>query len=234
MIMSFKSMKGERAGVPPLVINFANYVGDSALEAEVMSYKNESGQLYTISGFKYYIGNLQFVRADGSAYTVDNYFLVNALDDATTHIKLYGVPEGAYTSIRFIIGVDSAHNCSGPQSGDLDPVNGMFWAWNTGYIFMKLDGKSPASKAPGHIFEFHIGGYKAPNNCIRAISLHFPYPMIVENCKSSVLTIKADAAKVMDNQNTIDLSKMYSVTDYHNATLIADNYADMFSIAGIH
>jgi hypothetical protein len=34
----------------------------------------------------------------------------------------------------------------------------------------------------------------------------------------------------MNTPTTIDLSKLSSVTDFHNATTIADNYSDMFSI----
>ena len=69
------------------------------------------------------------------------------------------------------------------QTDALDPVNAMFWAWNTGYIFLKLEGRSSFSKLPGNIFEYHIGGYKSPSNCIRTISLNFERPLQIENNK---------------------------------------------------
>lgn len=215
LIMSFKSMESKYASQPPLVINFADYVGAEPLVFDSVSYTNELGQSYTISAFRYHICHISFVRADGSEYATGNQFLIDAADEATTHIKLYGVPEGAYTSIRFTIGADSVHS-------------------HTDSIFMQLDGKSSASKAPGHIFEFHIGGNKASGNYTRTVNLHFPYPMIVENCKSSELTIKADVAKIMKTPHTIDLSRLYSTANHHNTAAVADNYADMFSIAGIH
>ena len=141
------------------------------------------------------------------------------------------VPDGEYTGISFIIGVDSLHNCSGAQAGALDPVNAMFWTWNTGYIFLKLEGKSPASKSPGNIFEYHIGGYKQPTNCIRQVSLAFKAPLKLNSSHLEVeLHIKADAAEVLKTPTTIDISQLSSVTDFHNATTIADNYADMFSV----
>ena len=130
-----------------------------------------------------------------------------------------------------MIGVDSLHNCSGAQSGVLDPINGMFWTWNTGYIFMKLEGKSPASKSPGHIFEYHIGGYKEPTNFIRTASLTFSKePMRINPDKATSIYIKTDVSKILNGHDQIDFSKMSSVTDFHNSDKIADNYKNMFSI----
>jgi len=111
----------------------------------------------------------------------------------------------------------------------------MFWAWNTGYIFLKLEGHSTASTSPSHIFEYHIGGYKQPNNCIRKINLDFAKQdgIKLTASKNSTITIKADASEVLKTPTLVDFSKLSSVSDFHNATTIADNYADMFSIMKI-
>ncbi len=128
--------------------------------------------------------------------------------------------------------MDSARNCSGIQSGALDPVNGMFWTWNTGYIFFKLEGRAAASHSTGNTIEYHIGGYKAPANCIRHVTLAFPFPMklMPEEKIAAEIRIKADAAEVLAKPTAIDFSTLSSVTDFHNADTIADNYADMFSL----
>ena len=139
--------------------------------------------------------------------------------------------QGDYSSISFTIGVDSLHNCSGLQLGALDPVKGMFWAWNTGYIFMKLEGKSPYSKSPSNIFEYHIGGYIQPNNCIRQVTLDLTEKSI-QNIASDVdfLPIWVDVSEILKTPTSIDFTKLSSVTDFNNATMIADNYMDMFSV----
>ena len=134
-------------------------------------YKNKAGQEYTITNFKYYISNIKLIDEAGKAHiNADSYYLVRHDDSASMDIELTDIPSGKYKSISFLIGVDSLHNCSGAQSGALDPVNGMFWTWNQGYIFFKLEGKSPSSKSSGGIYEYHIGGYKAPANCIRPVT----------------------------------------------------------------
>ena len=39
------------------------------------------------------------------------------------------------------LGVDSVLNYNGVHEGALDPINGMYWTWQTGYIHCKLEGK---------------------------------------------------------------------------------------------
>jgi len=221
-------------GKPPakgsLVLCFDHYVGDRVLQLDTATYTNELGQAFTISKFKYYIGNIAMQGADGGRVAFEDYHLVDEEDEQSKKIDLGHLPAGEYTGITFTLGVDSIDNCSGAQSGALDPVNAMFWAWNTGYIFLKMEGHSPMSNSPGHIFEYHIGGYRAPYNCIRHIALHFHQPLIVGASEMKELHIKTDAAEILKTPSTLDFSKLSSVTDFHNATTIADNYADMFSM----
>jgi len=43
----------------------------------------------------------------------------------------------------------------------------MFWTWNSGYIFFKLEGNSPVSTQPNGKIEYHIGGFQSPTSAIR-------------------------------------------------------------------
>ncbi|MCE3280661.1 MAG: hypothetical protein K0S44_2852 [Bacteroidetes bacterium] len=215
-----------------LCIVFDHSVGNKALALDTVNYQNESGQNFTITNFKYYIGQVQLNRPDGTYYKSEGYHLVQEDEAESKKIILDNIPQASYTSVSFIVGVDSLHNCSGAQSGALDPTNGMFWAWNTGYIFLKLEGKSPASPNPGHIFEYHIGGYKSPENSIRNISLPFENPLAIDQTKYSLI-IRADVSEILKNPNKIDLSKTSTISDTRNAGIIADNYSDMFSLKEI-
>jgi hypothetical protein len=223
------------SGRGKLVIRFQNFVGDRRLALDTASYVNTLGQVFTVTNFKYYISNIELEYRDKKLSIHDpNYYLVRQDDDNSWTLELNDIPDGDYRSIHFMIGVDSLRNCSGAQSGALDPINGMFWTWNTGYIFMKLEGKSPASRQPGHIFEYHIGGYKEPTNFIRTTSLDFGGEgMKMLPGKTTTIYIKADVAKILHGKNQIDFAKMSSVTDFHNSDKIADNYSSMFSIIRI-
>lgn len=40
------------------------------------------------------------------------------------------------------------------MDGDLDPLNGMYWAWNSGYINMKIEGITPKCQDATIYFNF--------------------------------------------------------------------------------
>ena len=215
-------------GNTKLIIRFENYVGDMPLKLDSASYKNSFGQSYNISMFKYYVGNFHLKNSEGYEFISQGYFLINEEDKSSLQITIDSIPKGEYNTISFTLGVDSVDNCSGAQSGALDPVNGMFWAWNSGYIFLKMEGISSASNSTGKRLEFHIGGYKAPNNCIKLIRLNLKHA--IKTGENNLVEIKADANHLFSGSTPVDFSKISSVTDFHNAKAIADNYCTMFSI----
>lgn len=224
---SFSFVPIKKNKTDKLILNIKHFVGNLPLKMDSVTYKNKLGQNFTITKFKYYISNIVLKQENGNEFKSDNYFLVDEEVENSKQLVLENVPDGTYTSIEFIIGVDSLHNCSGAQSGALDPINGMFWAWNSGYIFLKLEGFSSSSKSPGHLYEYHIGGYKQPNNCIRKVFLDLDK---IDITKTTAFFLKADAEELLENPTSIDFEKLSSVTDHRNAPGIADNYKDMFSI----
>ncbi|MFZ1704758.1 MAG: MbnP family protein [Saprospiraceae bacterium] len=113
----------------------------------------------TFNKFRYYISNIKLKNVDGTWYSVpESYYLVDLEKLKGNVIDLKDIPGGEYTDIEWMYGVDSTRNVSGAQTGVLDPVNDMFWSWNTGYIMLKAEGTSP--DAQGGSFSFHLGGFK--------------------------------------------------------------------------
>ena len=76
-----------------------------------------------------------------------------------------------FNTIAFNLGIDSITNVSGAQGGDLDPTKGMYWAWQSGFINIKLQGTSNSCPPPKNEFEFHLGGYQYPFNSLQTIIL---------------------------------------------------------------
>lgn len=226
--MSFYSKKKNEG---ELQINFSNYVGNEKLKLDTLAYKNELGQLFMFTNVKYYISNITFKNKSGKDFVLKNSFLINELDEISKTRTITNIHAGEYTGIEFILGVDSLHNCSGAQSGDLDPIHAMFWAWNTGYIFLKVEGKSPFSKSPGNYFEYHIGGFRHPYNNLKKIFLPFKNPVVLNKNKQVFnLNIKTDLLEIFKTPNAINLLEWSSVTEAKNGSVIANNYTDMFTI----
>ena len=130
-----------------------------------------------------------------------------------------------------MVGVDSARNVSGAQTGALDPAKGMFWTWNTGYIMAKLEGNSPAS--PTGIFEYHIGGFKQNESVIKKPVLLFPFGQILDlkPGKSSEMTVTANVNSWFYNPHDIKLNvNPVCTTPGILAQQIAENYSKMFIV----
>lgn len=86
---------------------------------------------------------------------------------------------------QLYLGTDSSTNVSGTLDGDLDPIKGMYWAWNSGYINFKLEGYW--NNRAEEKFEYHIGGYRQPFETYREIG----------------------SVREMTNELTIDLTQIF-------------------------
>ncbi len=83
------------------------------------------------------------------------------------NIPITKISDKIISKVSFAIGIDSLTSTSGAMAGDLDPINGMYWAWQSVYINMKIEGKSPSCHTKKNGFQFHIGGYMQPNYAMR-------------------------------------------------------------------
>ncbi len=129
-----------------------------------------------------------------------------------------------------MLGVDSLMNTSGAQTGALDPLRGMFWTWNSGYINAKLEGISSQSSQPAHMINYHIGGYRYPNNAARVITMNLES---INNSdeKNHELFITANTNAWFSGRHEIKIAKTPGcMMPGELAGAIADNYSEMFSL----
>jgi hypothetical protein len=132
-------------------------------------YKNEELE---ISACKFYISHLDLYQEDKYIYTVKNAHLFNLEDTATHSISIIDSLKGTYNKMSFYIGIDSLTHSMGALGGDLDPTTGMYWTWQSGYIYIKVEGKSSICQSRNHQFHLHIGGYQSPYNALQSVSYH--------------------------------------------------------------
>ncbi len=193
------------------------------------AYVTDAGDTVTFDMLRYYFSNVQLKNTEGNWINLGNYNLVDFEDAASFTFNIANVPAGTYSKIRFYMGVDSIANTSGANSGDLDPVKGMYWAWNSGYIMAKLEGHSNVCKTLHHAFEFHIGGYMPPYNAARNVALKIPEYFQVGRPSLPGITITADIAAWFTND--LDLTKVNSIMiPGKDAAMMADKYSKMFFI----
>lgn len=228
-----KELDGTALVKNALKITFVNKAGSADLVLG-NPYINPFSEAITFTNFKYYISNISLVTTSGSEIRfADTYYLIDQKIPSSDSIQLttYGT---AFKGIKFLIGVDSARNVSGVQTGALDPANAMFWTWNSGYIMAKMEGTSPVSAAPLGDVTYHIGGFKTGENTVRQISLDLPQNLVLSAGAASEIVIDADAMKWFDGVNQIRIAdNAYTATPGALAVSIADNYATMFSVAQV-
>lgn len=233
------------AAIAPLIIQFDNVAGNEDLKLDSISYTNASGESFTVSQLQYFISNIRLGRSDGSEYIVpqdSSYFLVQENLPATQQISL-NVPEGDYYRISFILGVDSVRNTVhiNKRTGVLDPAssmdNGMYWGWNSGYIFFKMEGESgsaPEDPSGRQKFRYHIGGfggYSAPTiNNIKTINLDLSKGVAqARPGRQSTIHLRADILKTFSGESNISIAGHPSVMFSEFSVNVANNCSKMFT-----
>ncbi len=216
-----------------VTISFINTNNANTVVLDDSTYTNAFGEKYSISKLKYYISNLS-VSKKNDAVRNENCYLVNAVSEQN-NITLLLKP-GIYTNIHFLLGVDSIKNCSGAQTGALDPINDMFWTWNSGYVMFKLEGNSASSPADLQRIEHHIGGYRNGNNVAKQIELLLPalHELKVEANSNTTITIETNLDHYWHGNNDIKISEIPVCSSTGTlAKKIASNFPGMFSIKNI-
>lgn len=219
-----------------LNITFRHRVDTNALQLGT-TYTNPHREPYTITAFKYYISNIILQPDAGAPIHLPNtYYLINEAEPGSKTVSL-SVSHNHFSGISFLLGVDSARNVSGTQSGSLDPARGMFWTWNSGYIMAKLEANSPLAGTPANKVEYHIGGFRTGQNSLRSIQLPFPpgQPVHIASGKASEIVIDANANTWFAGVHNLTIANHPVITSPGLlAGQMADNYAKMFTISAIH
>lgn len=204
---------------------FKHWAGNKELRLFDETYTDPFGEPFVVSKFRYYISHISLTDASNKEITLPDYYLINEEDSLS---KIIALPVAAeIKSISFMIGVDSIKNINGVQTGSLDPMNGMFWTWNSGYVFAKLEGQSDSSHAPVHSFSWDVGGFRRYENAVRKIKL-----MVNKAAAGNTITVNADILKWFDAVHILKISQSPVCHQPGKLAMqIADNYSNMFSVA---
>jgi hypothetical protein len=146
----------------------------------------------TFSKFKYFISNVKFKKADGTYWTeTESYHLVDLDKAESLKLSFKDLPAGTYTQMEYTIGVDSARNVSGAQTGALATTNDMYWGWNTGYIMLKAEGTYKDNKAD-KMFAFHLGGFSGAENIVTKRTMVFEGATALTVTKDKTSTVAVE------------------------------------------
>lgn len=192
----------------PLILN-QKYLSDKKDSLEIVNFK-----IY-LSNFEIQYNDNSFLKEKNSVHLID------IKNPASVNLSIPNNPQKIISKINFNIGIDSLSSVSGAMEGDLDPMNGMYWSWQSGYINMKLEGKSSSCTTPKKEFQFHIGGYESPNYAMRPVTLD-----IKKN--NPEITINVDLATLFAVLSLKETNTVMSPGK--EAMKIADTTIQLFSV----
>lgn len=192
-----------------------------------------NGDSLQLTKLDYYISNIRLLNEDGSEWAEpESYHLIKNGASALQTIEIDNVPEGDYSGVRFLFGVDSTRNVSGAQEGSLAVSHGMFWSWSTGYIFLKAEGLTNQNPING--FSYHVGGFQGEQNCIRPIEFSFGTQRLRVRSEGhcSIHTYVNVAGLWTENTGTADITGIHMPGA--SAVAMATRFANSFVFDHIH
>lgn len=147
------------------------FAGDD-VELQKSYFSEKIGDSIRLETVKFYVSNVNF-KNDGKIVdtTSKNFYLIDLENKFSRDIPFTSLGIKSCDTLEFSIGIDSLTNISGAMGDALDPINGMYWAWQSGYINFKIEGKSKICKTRNNVFQFHVGGYSSPYKTIQ----HFKF-----------------------------------------------------------
>lgn len=195
-------------------------------------YQDASGRKFNLSDLRYYISNIVLIKSDGSPLPLNGKVLL--VNPATNEYELGEVPVGSYMGFTFMLGLDSTTNHSDPTTyGATNPLSiqspGIHWNWNSGYLFMKIEGQVDTTLAntgmPDLEYFYHIG----LDDLKRTIDFSTEAFSVI-NGSDYKIGLAFDLLHALNNVDMRTENETHTFNNLPLATKIADNWEGAFSL----
>jgi hypothetical protein len=156
--------------VKPVRLSFVPKINGSPIALNQHCFSTDLNDSILITKLKFYISNIALLNNDKVIYkNSGGVYLLNAEDSLNLQ---FDIPQKiSFNRIQFGLGIDSVTNTSGALDGALDPLMGMYWTWQSGYINFKMEGFIGDISKEENKFEYHLGGYSDKNNAYQLVDL---------------------------------------------------------------
>ena len=128
--------------------------------------KSDSNVSIRIDNLRWYVSLPPAGKKGSKAWLLD-------LADSSSLDQQMSRPVNNKNSLLF--GVDSAIQVGGVGTGALDPLRGMYWTWQTGYVQWKMEGAIRVDGVESPL-ELHLGGFDGATKAQAMLSDYLVYP----------------------------------------------------------
>jgi cytochrome c peroxidase len=148
-----------RAG--SLGISLQHTVIGKPIILDSLRYQTSAKETFSISRLSYLLSEFELQSTAGNWLALPNSVQWIDAKKHRTQILLDSIPKGDFKAIRFNLGLSEAVNHSDPNiyaaKHPLNPsLNNLHWNWQTGYIFLALEGtyRQPNGQLSGYVYHF--------------------------------------------------------------------------------
>lgn len=206
LIVVFFSCESDKKETFPLTVKFelsnANQI--SALNETLL---HENNYRYLINLFKVYFHKIHLHTSAGDSVQISTIRLIDFQNSGSLVFESPIRESGSFFKISGFIGIPTELN--GTNNPNFDPSiyeidsplnlnNNMYWTWNTGYIFLKMEGKADTSINGNNPLNFnwfyHVGLDTNYTYFTKSYSFQF------DNTKKQELVFKVDLATLFSVQ----------------------------------
>lgn len=128
------------------------------------TYQTSSGDNVQFTMIRFYVSEIALIDSLGQEIPVSDHKIslvdfseATAVQQGYYEVKMKAQP-GTYRGMKFSVGVpfDENHKDASTQALPLGPNSNMFWSWNPGYIFHRIEGKVDSAGSAIN-FLYHLG-----------------------------------------------------------------------------
>lgn len=161
---------------------------------------------------KMYVSNIQLNDSTKKHKDIENYILLNVEDVATMQYTCES--KNRFNQLNITFGIDSTLNSRAKFIDALDPLNNMYWTWQSGFINYKIEATVYKKNENLENIVLHLGGYVNP------FKTYFTKKYAINNGKNNVqvsielskiveFVLQNNVLKIMSpNVSAVDISKL--------------------------
>lgn len=186
---------------------------------------NAAGNPFSLKKLNLFISNFELKQNNGITFTSNDVFYIDPLISNKSTFTLDSLLDGTYSSISFLVGIDSIKNVAYGLSNSTDNIN-MIWptAMGGGYHFLKMEGYFKDSNNVQQGYALHLG----KNANLTKVTLNCT--MLQNTTHSYNLTF--NVSKVFNYPYVYDLNidNCYTMSDPIAMNKIKTNLENVFTI----
>jgi len=217
-----------------LRITLSEQAGTAALRFDTFAYEAKAGHSYSVITLKYYLSRIRLLSSAGTQFDLTDVIYRDARDPESGDILITRIPNGTYSQLECVFGLDAAMNVDGGLENTLQNIN-MEWPipGDEGYHYMKFEGKYHVYQSDTiRSFNLHLGATGGNQNYF---NLSIPLPPLVINGDDWDVLLSMDVNEWLQNPTTYDF-EMYGPAIMMNQTaqeILKVNGATVFSLNSI-